>query len=61
MFTDIYFFLKVWMTLHLLTTATQFVLFFFKKNKNTSCIGQIDLATDCTREANSACHLKATE
>lgn len=59
MFTDIYFFLKVWMTLK--ATATQFELFFLKKNKNTSCIRQIDLATDCTREANSACHLKATE
>ena len=33
MFTDIYFFLKVWMTLHLLTTATHFELFFLKKTK----------------------------
>ena len=29
---------------------------FFKKKQNTSSIRQIDPATDCTREASSACH-----
>ena len=63
MFMDIYYFLQVWAqytrrckVLVTLIDHSHSVCVVFLKNKNTSWIKQIDPATDCTREANSACH-----